>query len=70
MVQGILAANMPVAISSGNQATAMACQAVLAQLSIRAVVLTAEEIEKGFLAGLGPVLSQVISARRTESHVN
>lgn len=69
MAQGILAAHTQVAIS-GNQATAMACQAALAQLSIRAVVLTAEEIEKGFLAGLGPVLSQVISARRTESHAN
>src|ERR1700738_1013120 len=59
MAQGILTANTQVAIS-GNQATARACQAALAQMSIRAVVLTTEEIEKGFLAGLGTVLSQAI----------
>jgi adenosylmethionine-8-amino-7-oxononanoate aminotransferase len=35
---------------SGNQATANACGAALAQFSMRAVVLTAAEIEKGFLA--------------------
>ena len=70
MAQGILTAITQVAIS-GNQATARACQAALAQLSVRAVVLTAEEAEKGFLAGLGSVLSQAISARqRTESHAN
>jgi 2-dehydro-3-deoxygalactonokinase len=66
IAQGILNANAQVAIS-GNQATARACQTALARLSVRAVVLTAEEIEKGFLAGLGSVLSQAISARRTEA---
>jgi hypothetical protein len=69
MAQGILTANTQVAIG-GNQATARACQAALAQSSVRAVVLTAEEIEKGFLAGLAPVLSQAVSAGRTESHAN
>src|SRR2546421_7198276 len=62
IAQGILTANTQVAIS-GNQATARACQEALAPLSVGAVVLTAEEIENGFLAGLGLVLSQVISAR-------
>ena len=57
--QGILTTNTQVAIS-GNQATARACQKALAQLSVRAVVLTAEETEKGFLAALGLVLSQAI----------
>ena len=66
IAQGILTANTQVAIS-GNQATARACQAALAQLSVLALVLTAEEIEKGFLAGLGQVLSQAISARCTEA---
>jgi len=59
MAQGIVTANMQVAIS-GNQATAMAWQAALARLSVRAVALTAEEIEKGFLAGLGLVVRQAI----------
>jgi 2-dehydro-3-deoxygalactonokinase len=62
IAQGILTANTQVAIS-GNQATARACQAALAQLSFQAVVLTAEEIEKGFLAALGLVLNQAISTR-------
>ena len=66
IAQGILTANTQVAIS-GIQATARACQAALAQLSVRAVVLTTKEIEKGFLAGLGQVLSQAISARCTEA---
>jgi hypothetical protein len=56
IAQGILTPNTEVAISSNNQATARACQAALARSSIQAVVLTAEEIEKGFLAGLGTVL--------------
>ena len=64
--QGILTANTQVAIS-GNQATARAWQAALTQLSVRAVVLTAEEIEKGFLAGLGLVLRQAISSRSIEA---
>ena len=66
IAQGILTTNTPVAIS-GNQATARACQEALAQLSIRAVVLTAEEIEKGFLAALALVLRQAISARSIEA---
>jgi len=66
MTQGILTANTQVAIS-GNQATARAWQAALARLSVRAVVLTAEDIEKGFLAGLGLVLRQAISARSIEA---
>jgi 2-dehydro-3-deoxygalactonokinase len=55
IAQEILTPNTEVAVS-GNQATARACQAALARSSIQAVVLTAEEIEKGFLAGLGTVL--------------
>jgi len=66
MTEGILTANTQVAIS-GKRATAMAYQAALTQLSVRGVVLTAEEIEKGFLAGLGLVLSQAISARSAEA---
>ena len=59
VTQGILTTATRVSIS-GNQATARACQEALAQLSVRAVVLTAEEIEKGFLAALGVILSQAI----------
>ena len=59
ITQGILTTNTQVAIS-GNQATARACQEALAQLSVRAVFLTAAEIEKGFLTALGIVLSQAI----------
>ena len=59
ITQGILTTNTQVAIS-GNQATARAWKEALAQLSVRAVVLTAEEIEKGFLAALGVILSQAI----------
>jgi 2-dehydro-3-deoxygalactonokinase len=66
MAQGILTANTQVAIS-GNQATARAWQAALTQLSVRAVVLTAAEIEKGFLAGIGTVLSQAIATRAIEA---
>jgi len=66
ITQEILTANTQVAIS-GNQATARAWQAALARLSIRAVVLTAEEIEKGFLAGLRTILSEVISTRAIEA---
>jgi 2-keto-3-deoxy-galactonokinase len=66
MAQGILTANTQVAIS-GNQATARAWQAALTRLSVRAVVLTAAEIEKGFLAGIGTVLSQAIATRAIEA---
>jgi 2-keto-3-deoxy-galactonokinase len=66
IAQGIVTTNSKVAIG-GNQATARACRKALAQSSIQAVVLTAEEIEKGFLAALGSVLSQAISARSTEA---
>jgi hypothetical protein len=61
IAQEILTANPQVSIS-GNQATARAWQAALARLPVRAVVLADEEIENGFLAGLGTVLSQAISA--------
>jgi 2-dehydro-3-deoxygalactonokinase len=67
--QSILTANAEVAIS-GNQATAKACQAALTQLSVRATVLTAAEIEKGFLAGLGTVVSHVISTQSNKARAS
>jgi len=66
MAQGIITTDTKVAIS-GNQATASAFQAMLSRLSVQAVVLTAAEIENGFLAGLGTVLSQAISMRSSEA---
>lgn len=62
IAEEIVNAYTPVAIS-GNQATAKACQAALTRLSVRTMVLTDEEIEKGFLAGLGTILKQAISTR-------
>ena len=59
IARGIVTTNTKVAIS-GNQATARACQKALAQSSVPAMVLTAEETEKGFLAALGSVLRQAI----------
>jgi 2-dehydro-3-deoxygalactonokinase len=66
IAQELLSPNMDVAIS-GNGATARACQAALARSSIQAVVLTAEEIEKGFLTGLGTVLTAHQRQRRSRA---
>ena len=58
VARGILVENVPVVIS-GNEALAEAWRETLQERSVPAEVLTTDETEKAFLAGLGLILRQV-----------
>jgi 2-dehydro-3-deoxygalactonokinase len=61
----ILVENIPVVIS-GNEALAEAWREALQERSLPAQVLTTDESEKAFLAGLNSILRQALARKRNE----
>jgi 2-dehydro-3-deoxygalactonokinase len=66
VARGILVENIPVVIS-GNEALAEAWREALQERSVPAKVLTTDETEKAFLAGLRLILRQVIARNHAGS---
>jgi len=65
VARGILVENVPVGIS-GNEALAEAWREALRERSVPAKVLTTDETEKAFLAGLNSILSSAPARERNE----
>jgi 2-dehydro-3-deoxygalactonokinase len=65
VARGILVESVPVGIS-GNEALAEAWRAALRERSVPAKVLTTDETEKAFLAGLNSILSSAPARERNE----
>ncbi len=65
VARGILVENIPVVIS-GNEAIAETWREVLHERSLPAKVLTTDETEKAFLAGLRFILRQVSGRSRKD----
>jgi 2-dehydro-3-deoxygalactonokinase len=69
VARGILVENIPVVIS-GNEALAEAWRQALQEKSVSAKVLTTDETEKAFLAGLRLILRQVMARNHEGSFAN
>jgi len=65
VARGILVENIPVVIS-GNEALAEAWREALRERSVPAKVLTTDETEKAYLAGLRLILSSALARKRNE----
>jgi 2-dehydro-3-deoxygalactonokinase len=65
VARGILVENIPVVIS-GNEALAEAWREALQERSVPAKVLTTDETEKAFLAGLKSILRSALARKRNE----